>query len=77
MEKWMDLKKEIKIGDYVAYIDSGQVVCDENKEPVKVIQIKNISYLGSIPVICVFYSDGGFDYLSDLEVAPPLLLELL
>ena len=69
----MDLKREVKVGDYVMY-ENGHVVCDEDGIPLKVIQIRPYSFKRRL---CVFYSDGGFDYLSKVEVAPPLLLELL
>lgn len=70
----MDSKREIKVGDCVMYADSGEVVCNEDGEPLKVMKIEEYDYVG---VICVFYSDGGYDYLSAVEVAPSLLLELL
>ena len=69
----MDLKREVKVGDYVMYED-GHVVCDEDGIPLKVIEIRPYS-LKRRP--CVFYSNGEFDYLAKVEVAPPLLLELL
>jgi hypothetical protein len=73
MEKWMDSKKEIEIGDYVIYKDSREVVCDtDTNYPVKVI---TITVKGR--ELIVVYENGGYDFIKHLEKASPLLLELL
>jgi hypothetical protein len=70
----MDSKKEVEVDDYVQYVDGSGVVCDEDGVPVRVIEIMYHSVLGSY---CVFYNQGSFDYLSDVERVDPLMLELL
>ena len=73
MGRKMDSKKEVKVGDFVQYVDSGELVCDENGSPLRVIAIK----LYGVPFTpCVFYSQGSFDYLSNVQVASSLVLEL-
>ena len=71
----MDLKKEVKVGDYVRYKESGEIVyslCDEDKAiPSIVIEIKKL-YRRK----CVIYDDGAFDYYESVEPVPTLLLEL-
>lgn len=69
----MASKKEVKVGDFVQYIDNGELVCDENGTPLRVIQIKPY---GVPTVDCVFYSQGSFDYLSNVQTASSLMLEL-
>ena len=68
----MDSKKEIEIGDYVIYKDSGEVVCDDVGDPTKVVKFKK-----KFARDAVMYEDGHFDFLNDIEKASPLLLELL
>lgn len=68
----MDSKKEIEIGDYVIYNDSGEVVCDDAGDPIKVIKFRKIFARDA-----VMYEDGNFDFLNDIEKASPLLLELI
>lgn len=69
----MDSKKEIEIGDYVIYNDSGEVVCDaDTKCPIKVIAF---TIQGRKPI--AIYQNGEYDFIENLEKASPLLLELL
>lgn len=63
----------VERGDKVMYSD-GRVVCDEDGFPVIVIDIK---YHPTLVRLCVFYENGDFDYLEDVEKCSPLLLELL
>lgn len=71
----MDLKREVKVGDYVRYKMDGEIVYslhDEDKAiPSKVIEIKEL-YRRK----CVVYDDGAFDYFESVEPVPTLLLEL-
>jgi len=67
----MDLKKEIKVGDFVQY-DNSEIVCNGDGVPLKVIEIKE-----RYGRYCVFYDNGEFDFYKDVEKADPLLLELL
>ncbi len=72
MGRWMESKKEVEIDDYVIYKSSGEVVCNEAGDPVRVIAfMKFHSYDG------VKYDDGGWDYAERVEKASSLLLELL
>lgn len=69
----MDLKDEIKVGDYVIYKDSGEVVCDaDTKCPLKIIDFT----LRRGHVVAL-YENGEFDFLLDIQKASTLLLELL
>lgn len=65
------IRKRVRVGDYVQY-DNGEVVCDEDGTPLRVIEIKN-HYNRE----CVIYNTGQFDFLADVEKADPLLVELL
>jgi hypothetical protein len=71
----MGLKKEVEIGDYVRYKESGEIVYSLHNEdraiPSIVIEIKQI-YRKK----CVVYDDGAFDYYESVEPVPTLLLEL-
>jgi len=75
MGKWMDLKKEVEVGDYVRYKESGDIVYPFNEEdqtiPCRVIEIKKLGRKK-----CVIYDDGAFDYYESVEPVPTLLLEL-
>lgn len=70
----MKNKKEVEVGDYVQYVDGSGVVCDDDGVPVRVLEIKRHFVLGSY---CVYYNQGSFDYLSEVERVDPLMLELL
>ena len=64
MGNWMDLEKEFRNRD--------RIVCDEYG--VRVLEIKINVVLGKY---CVYYNQGYFDYLSEVERVDPLILELL
>lgn len=70
----MDSRKEVKVGDYVMYVETGEIVCSEEGTPLRVIKIKPYTLKS---VLCVFYQDGGFDYLANVQTVPSLLMELL
>lgn len=70
----MDSKKEIEVGDYAQYRDGSGVVLDEDGVPLMVIEITKHRVLG---YRCVFYNNGSFDFLRDVEKATPLMRELL
>lgn len=70
----MDSKKEIEIGDYAQYNDGSGVVLDEDGVPLVVIEISHHSLLGDK---CVFYNNGSFSFLKDVEKATPLMRELV
>jgi hypothetical protein len=67
----MDSKNEVKVDDYVMYED-GSIVLGKDDKPVKVVQITN--YFGRE---CVFYQDGGYDFLHTVRKCHSLLLELI
>lgn len=68
----MDLKRKIKVGDFVQYVENGGVVCDEDGKLLKVIELKKIHSRQ-----CVLYENGSFDWLHDVESIDPLISELL
>lgn len=67
----MDSKRKVRVGDFVMYED-GYVVKNDDGIPLRVIEIKQY-YSNN----CVFYIDGGFDFLHSVYPVPELLLELL
>lgn len=74
MGEWMDSKKEVKVGDYVEYVDGQGVVRDDDGSPLRVIEIKKHKLLGKV---CVYYTSGGFDLLDTVQKVSPLLTELM
>ena len=68
----MDLKRKVKVGDFVQYVENGGVVCDEDGKPLKVIELKKI-YSRQ----CVLYENGYFDWIYEVESIDPLISELL
>lgn len=79
-ERWMDLKNEIKPGDFVIYKKTGLLVCNSMGRPFKVNKVMNASEFNpqfDSTKIIVTYVNGHFDFLDSLEKASPLLLELI
>lgn len=75
MGKWMDLEKnKVVVGDIVCYIETNEVVTNEDGNPLIVIDIKYNRVVGSL---CVFYNNGAFDYYSQVKKCPKLIMELL
>lgn len=70
----MDLKKEVKVGDFVQYTDEDGVVIGDDGKLLRVIEIFKHKVFGDM---CVGYEDGKFDFLNNVEKADPLLLELI
>ena len=68
----MGSKKEVEIGDYVIYKQSGEVVCDRHGNPIKIVEFWEVHSYSAVR-----YEDGGFDYVERIEKASSLLLELL
>ncbi len=61
-----------KVGDYVIYKESGEVVCNKAGNPTKIVE-----FLKKYGCDAVWYEDGGWDYADRIEKAGSLLLELL